>query len=48
MKKLMLTAAVVALAGATFARNVYDYKASVKYVDLKKTTLNFDGDKVKG
>ena len=44
----MLTAAVVALAGATFARNVYDYKASVKYVDLKKTTLNFDGDKVKG
>ena len=39
MKKLMIAAAVTALAGATFAANVYDYKASVKYVDFKKVTV---------
>jgi hypothetical protein len=39
MKKLMIAAATAALAGATFAANVYDYKASVKYVDFKKVTV---------
>lgn len=39
MKKLMLTVAAVALAGAATASNVFDYKASVKYVDFKKVKV---------
>lgn len=39
MKKLMIAAATAALAGATFAANVYDYKASVKYVDFKTVNV---------
>jgi len=38
MKKIMIAAAAVALAGATFAGNVFEYKASVKYTNLKKAT----------
>lgn len=35
MKKIMFAAAAVALAGVASAANVFDYKASVKAVDLK-------------
>ena len=35
MKKLMIVAAAAALAGVASASNVFDYKASVKYVDFK-------------
>jgi len=44
MKKLMIAAAVTAVAGATFAANVFDYKASVKYVDFKQVSVS--GNKV--
>jgi hypothetical protein len=48
MKKLMITAAAVALVGGAFATNIFDYKATVKYVDLKTATVkNSDGVKVK-
>ena len=40
MKKLMIAAAAVALTGGVFAADVYDYKASVKYVDFKKVKIN--------
>ncbi len=40
MKKLTLTAAAIALAGVATAANVFDYKASVKYVDFKKVTIS--------
>ena len=39
MKKIMFAAAAVALAGVATAANVYDYKASVKYVDFKSVTI---------
>ena len=41
MKKLMITAGAVAIAAGAFAAApvVYDYKASVKYLDLKEITL---------
>lgn len=39
MKKIMFAAAAVALAGVATAANVYDYKASVKYVDFKTVTI---------
>ena len=49
MKRLMITAAVTALVGGAFATNIFDYKASVKYVDLKTVTVkNTEGTKVKG
>ena len=47
MKKLMLTVAAAALAGGVFAANVYDYKASVKYVDFKKVTIQTTAYNVK-
>jgi len=40
MKKLILMAAAVALVGGAFAADIYDYKASVKYVDFKKVKIN--------
>ena len=40
MKKIMFAAAAVALVGGVFAADVYDYKASVKYVDFKKVKIN--------
>ena len=43
MKKLMIAAVTAALAGATFAANVYDYKASVKYVDFKTVNVKSVG-----
>lgn len=42
MKKLMLTAAAAALAGVACATNIYDYKASVKYVDMKTVSAKTD------
>ena len=48
MKKLMIAAAAAALAGATFAGNVFEYKASVKYTNLKKTSATIQGDRVTG
>ena len=40
MKKLMLTAATVAIASGAFAAPlVYDYKASVKHIDLKEVSV---------
>ncbi len=48
MKKLMIAAAVAALAGVTFAGNAFEYKASVKYTNLKKTTIKVDGDSATG
>lgn len=44
MKKLMIAAGAVALAGVAMAANVFDYKASVKYVDFKQ--VSFNGSKV--
>ena len=39
MKKLMIVAAAAALAGVASASNVFDYKASVKYVDFKQVKV---------
>ena len=37
MKKLMIAAAAVAIVGGAFAAgNTFEYKASVKYVDMNK------------
>lgn len=48
MKKILVMVAAAALCGASFATNIFDYKASVKYVDLKTTTVkNSNGNKVK-
>jgi len=44
MKKLMIAASAIALAGVATAANVFDYRASVKYVDFKKVSIN--GEKV--
>ncbi len=46
MKKLMLTAVVAAIAtGAIAAPLVYDYKASLKHLYLKETTVSYEGEK---
>ena len=47
MKKLMIVAAAAALAGVASASNVFDYKASVKYVDFK-LAINAAGGAAKG
>jgi len=39
MKKLMIAAAAAAMVGGAFAADVYDYKASVKYVDMQKKVI---------
>ena len=39
MKKLMIAAAAAAMVGGACAANVYDYKASVKYVDFKAVNV---------
>lgn len=45
MKKLIITAAAVALVGGAFAAgNTFEYKASVKYVDMNKKTWKIDGN----
>jgi len=44
MKKLMIAASAIALAGVATAANVFDYKASVKYVDFKQVSVS--GSKV--
>ena len=47
MKKLMIAAAAVALAGVSFAAgNTFEYKASVKYVDMNKKTVTIDHNRV--
>ena len=44
MKKLMIAAAVAALTGVTLAdSNIFDYKASVKYVDMQKKSIRIGG-----
>ena len=43
MKKFMLAAAAALMVGSAFAADVYDYKASVKYVDLKPTKMKISG-----
>lgn len=49
MNKLMVTVAAAALVGGAYATNIFDYKASVKYVDLKTVSVKNDaGTKVKG
>ena len=48
MNKLMVTVAAAALVGGAYATNIFDYKASVKYVDMKTATVKVDGAKVKG
>lgn len=45
MKKLLIAAVTMSVAASAFAVTVYDYKASVKYVDMKRTTVTVDGDK---
>ena len=42
MKKLMFAAAAVALAGIASASTAYDYKAAVKYVDIKTQAVHDD------
>ena len=48
MKKLMVAIAAAALAGVTFAGNVFEYKASVKYTNLKKASRSVAGATVTG
>lgn len=43
MKKLLIAAASLSVAASAFAVTVYDYKASVKYVDMKKVSVKVDG-----
>lgn len=45
MKKLMIAAAAAAVAGGAFAQNIFDYKASVKYVDFKKASVKVAKEK---
>ena len=45
MKKLMLAAITAAVTGGVFAApEVFDYKASVKYLYLKTTSVKYNGD----
>ncbi len=47
MKKLMIAAAAVAIVGGAFAAgNTFEYKASVKYVDMNKKSVTIDHDRV--
>ena len=47
MKKLMIAAAAAAMVGGAYAANVYDYKASVKYVDFKTVNVRNQGQVVR-
>ena len=42
MKKLMIAVGAAALVGGAFAANIFDYKASVKYVDAKTVSAKTD------
>ena len=42
MKKIMFAAAAVALAGIASASTAYDYRASVKYVDMKRQSIHYN------
>ena len=47
MKKIMIAAAAVALVGGAFAAgNTFEYKASVKYVDMNKKVVTIDHNRV--